>query len=76
MPYRHNDVSDDGGVRFLMGLLVGTAIGAALGVLLAPKSGTEMRANLRSAAERGANAVRKATAACDDGAESERTPHT
>ena len=53
----HND-----SVRFFFGFLVGTVIGAALGVLLAPKSGSELRAEVRDAAERGAEAFRKARA--------------
>jgi gas vesicle protein len=50
----HND-----GLRFFVGFLVGTVIGAALGVLLAPKSGSDLRADVRDAAERGAEAFRK-----------------
>jgi len=49
-------------VRFFFGFLVGTIIGAALGVLQAPKSGSELRAEVRDAAERGAEAFRKAKA--------------
>jgi gas vesicle protein len=54
----HND-----SVRFFFGFLVGTVIGVALGALLAPKSGSELRADVRDAAERGAEALRKAKAA-------------
>jgi gas vesicle protein len=47
---------------FFVGLLVGTLIGAALGVLLAPKPGTQLRSDVRDAAERGAEAFRRARA--------------
>jgi hypothetical protein len=42
--------------------IFGTAIGAALGVLIAPKSGAEVRADVREAAERSAETFRKARA--------------
>jgi gas vesicle protein len=51
------------GVGFLMGVLAGTVIGAGIGLLLAPKSGTELRAGVRHAAERSAEAFRKGKAA-------------
>jgi gas vesicle protein len=41
-----------GGGGFLTGLLFGTAIGAAIGLLLAPKSGAEMRRTLVDSAEK------------------------
>ena len=56
-------------VRFFLGFVVGTLIGAAVGVLLTHKSGVEMRNDLRDAAERSAEAFRKATA--EDKPESE-----
>lgn len=59
----HDTRGQNDGIRFFVGFLVGTVIGAALGVLLAPKSGTELRAEVRDAAERGADAFRKARAA-------------
>ena len=43
---------EHGGAGFLMGLLAGTALGAAIGLLLAPKSGAEMRRTLVDSAER------------------------
>ena len=35
-----------GGGSFVMGLLTGTVLGAGLGMLLAPKSGSELRSQL------------------------------
>lgn len=40
------------GNEFFMGLLWGTAVGAALGLLLAPKTGAEMRQTLAESADR------------------------
>ena len=60
---RHDGRGHNDGVGFVMGFLVGTVLGAALGVLLAPKPGAELRADVRDAAERGAEAFRKARAA-------------
>jgi gas vesicle protein len=48
-------------VGFVIGFVVGTVIGTALGVLLTPKSGADLRTDLRDAAERGAEAFRKVT---------------
>jgi gas vesicle protein len=48
---RH-DQAYDNGHEFLYGLLAGTAIGAAVGLLLAPRSGAEMRQKLGESAER------------------------
>ena len=53
----------DFGIGFFIGVLAGTAIGAAMGLLLAPKPGTELRADVRQAAERSAEAFRNARAA-------------
>ena len=36
----------EGGGGFMMGLLAGTVLGAGLGMLLAPKSGTDLRGQL------------------------------
>jgi gas vesicle protein len=44
---------DEGGAGFVMGLLTGTVLGAGLGMLLAPKSGSELRGQLTE----GANTV-------------------
>lgn len=41
-----------GGNEFFIGLLCGTAVGAAIGLLLAPKSGAEMRHTLAESADR------------------------
>jgi gas vesicle protein len=40
------------GHEFLYGLMAGAAIGAAIGLLLAPKSGAELRHELGASAER------------------------
>jgi gas vesicle protein len=39
----HERDEHEGGGSFMMGLLTGTVLGAGLGVLLAPKSGREIR---------------------------------
>ena len=44
--------STGGGNEFFIGLLCGTAVGAAIGLLLAPKSGAEMRHTLAESADR------------------------
>ncbi len=49
--------NDGGGAGFLW-FLAGLGIGAAVGILYAPKSGGELRAQLREVAEDGGNAVR------------------
>ena len=41
---RHGDHASGGG--FMLGLLTGTVLGAGLGMLLAPKSGSELRSQL------------------------------
>ena len=46
------NVSSDGGGGFVTGLLCGAAIGAAIGLLLAPRSGAEMRRTLVDSADR------------------------
>jgi gas vesicle protein len=40
------DDHEGGGTGFMMGLLTGTVLGAGLGMLLAPKSGSELRSQL------------------------------
>jgi gas vesicle protein len=50
--------NDGGGAGFLW-FLAGLGIGAAVGILYAPKSGEEMRQQLRSAAEDGTNTVKE-----------------
>lgn len=40
-----------GGGSFVMGFLIGGIVGAAVGMLLAPKSGSEMRADLARRSE-------------------------
>jgi gas vesicle protein len=46
----HYDRTETGANGFIVGLFAGTLIGAGLGLLLAPKSGAEMRRQLRSRA--------------------------
>jgi gas vesicle protein len=48
----HDTYADAHGNGFMMGLLWGTAVGAALGLLLAPKSGSELRSELKESAGR------------------------
>ena len=71
MPGQDDDRSSNYGFGFFVGFLIGTAIGAALGVLIAPKSGAEVRADMREAAERSAETFRKARAARESKSESE-----
>jgi gas vesicle protein len=51
-------MSDEGGGGFLW-FLAGLGIGAAVGILYAPKSGGELRQQLREVAEDGTNTVRE-----------------
>jgi gas vesicle protein len=44
--------SGSGGNEFMIGLLVGTAVGAAVGLLLAPKSGAELRHQIADYSEK------------------------
>jgi gas vesicle protein len=46
------DRTNGGGNEFMIGLLCGTAVGAAIGLLLAPKSGAELRNQLADSADR------------------------
>jgi gas vesicle protein len=41
---KHGDHASGGG--FMLGLLTGTVLGAGLGILLAPKSGSELRSQI------------------------------
>ncbi len=47
-----NDQASENGRNFMLGLLCGTAVGAAIALLLAPKSGAELRQQLAESAER------------------------
>jgi hypothetical protein len=58
---RNYDRGGNNNLGFFIGFVVGTVTGATLGVLLTPKSGGELRTDLRDAAERGAGAFRRAT---------------
>jgi gas vesicle protein len=49
---------DERGSGFVVGLLTGTALGAGLGMLLAPKSGSEIRGHISA----GANTVGRTAA--------------
>ncbi len=66
---RH-DQAYDNGHDFMYGLLAGTAIGTAIGLLLAPKSGSELRSQLGASAERfrhqADETYRRATGAVND----------
>lgn len=44
--------SNSTGSNFLMGLVCGAAVGAAVGLLLAPKTGAQMREQLASSGDR------------------------
>ncbi len=45
-----DDYEGGGGSGFMVGLLTGTVLGAGLGMLLAPKSGSELRGQLSESA--------------------------
>lgn len=64
------DLTDTGGGTsgaFVLGLLCGAALGAAAGLLLAPKTGSEMRRQVADSADEWR---RKATAAYDSASSS------
>ena len=63
MANQNDDRRGNYGLGFFVGVIAGIGLGAALAVLFAPKSGRELRADVRDAAERGAEAFRKARAA-------------
>ena len=48
----YGKVSPDHGGGFVTGLLCGAAVGAAIGLLLAPRSGAELRRTLVDSADR------------------------
>ncbi len=48
--YDRYDEEGGGGGGFMMGLLTGTVLGAGLGMLLAPKSGSELRGQISEGA--------------------------
>jgi gas vesicle protein len=47
-----NETTYGRGNEFMIGLLCGTAVGAAIGLLLAPKSGAELRSQLADSADK------------------------
>jgi hypothetical protein len=59
----------EGGGGFMMGLLTGTVLGAGLGMLLAPKSGSELRNQLTEGAS---SLGRRASGAVNDMSERAR----
>jgi len=48
----HNMSNDHGQHQFAVGVLCGAAVGAVVGLLLAPKSGAELRSDLTGTARR------------------------
>jgi gas vesicle protein len=52
-------MSDDGGGSGFLWFLAGLGIGAAVGILYAPKSGDELRQQLREVAEDSTNQMRE-----------------
>jgi gas vesicle protein len=56
--YTNEGTYETRGNDFMIGLLCGTAVGAAIGLLLAPKTGAELRTQLADSAER----IRRRTA--------------
>ena len=73
--YYDNDgsQSQSSGGGFIVGLLAGAAIGAGIGMLLAPKSGAELREQLsgraNDLAEKASEQYRRATSVANDAAE-------
>lgn len=58
--YEHYE-GEGGGAGFMMGLLAGTVLGAGLGMLLAPKSGADLRGQI---GEQARNIGTKASEQC------------
>jgi len=61
---------ESGGAGFVLGLITGTVLGAGIGLLFAPKSGAELRSQLRTRggdlADAAARGYRQATDAAAD----------
>lgn len=61
----YEQTETNGGSSFFMGLLAGAVLGAGLGLLMAPKSGAELRSQLsrrsRDLAETASNTYRRVT---------------
>lgn len=51
MTMKQYDTEQSSGSNFLMGLVCGAAVGAAVGLLLASKSGAELRQQLASSTD-------------------------
>ena len=75
MHYEHDgsQTQGNGGGGFVFGLLAGAAIGAGIGMLLAPKSGAELREQLsgraNDLAEKASQQYRRASGVANDLAE-------
>ena len=62
----YSSSSSDHGGSFMTGLICGAAVGAAIGLLLAPRSGAEMRRTLSDSADRLREKGREAYGAASD----------
>ena len=62
----YGSTSSDSGSSFMTGLICGAAVGAAIGLLLAPRSGAEMRRTLSDSAGRLRDKGREAYDAASD----------
>ena len=73
MHYEQDGSNQGNGGGFIVGLLAGAAIGAGIGMLLAPKSGAELREQLsgraNDLAEKASQQYRRATGVANDLAE-------
>ena len=73
MYYDNDGSQSQSGGGFIVGLLAGAAIGAGIGMLLAPKSGAELREQLsgraNDLAEKASEQYRRATSVANDAAE-------
>lgn len=70
MANEYDEEGGNGGSGFVMGLLTGTVLGAGLGMLLAPKSGAELRNQISDTASSAGRAAseqyRKASEAANN----------
>src|SRR5581483_7087704 len=58
--YDRDEMDSNGGGGFMMGLITGAVLGAGIGLLLAPKSGAELRGQLGAKAGNLADAAQDA----------------